>query len=62
MGFSLQDLAAALVAVILTGGILALALTDRTIPGELAGPLGFAMGWLFTRSNIAATNGRKNGP
>ena len=57
MKFTVQDLAATLVSVILTVGAVALAFTDRPIAAELTGPLGFAMGWLFTRSNIIAANG-----
>lgn len=47
---TLQDYAAAFVAVTLTIGILGLASFEREIPSELTNLLGSACTWLFMRS------------
>jgi len=50
MYFSPQDAASAIVAVILSLGIVVLAALKIEVPGALASAEGTAIGWLFVRS------------
>jgi len=56
-----QDVTAAMVALLLVAAVSGLALLDRPIPSELSVALGSAVTWLFVRSTQVAeqaTNGR----
>jgi len=54
MKYSLQDLAATLVSLLLSGGIIALAVLQLEIPEGLWGAEGAVITWLFVRSTQAA--------
>ena len=47
---TLQDIAAFIVAIILTTGIVVLAFMERTIPDVLVASAGGATAWMFMRS------------
>jgi len=48
--FNVQDVAAAIVATILTIGVVVLAIKGNDVPGAYATALGNAISWLFIRS------------
>lgn len=50
MTYSINDVAAAVVSVILVLGAIVLAVLGRTIPSEVATGLGAALTWLYVRS------------
>lgn len=60
MKFEPQDLAALLVAVVATVGVVAIAALAKEVPPELTGLLGLAAGWLF-RGQAEVTLTRKRG-
>lgn len=49
-GTQYQDVAAAIVAIILTAGVVVLAIKSQDVPGAYATALGNAISWLFIRS------------
>lgn len=55
-GVKIQDVAAGVCAVLITGGVIALLMLERQIGGEIWTLAGAAYGWLFTRG---AVNGVK---
>lgn len=56
-----QDIAATVVAVVLTVGVTILGFYEKPIPGEMGSGLGAAITWLFVRSAQQAERERTNG-
>lgn len=61
MKFTLQDLTAAIVAIVLCVGSVALAILQRPFPPELNVALGSALTWVFVRS-MAGSSAPKGPP
>lgn len=61
MSLNTRDATAALVAILLVLGVIALALQGKEVPPELAGALGVAAGYLFrgTSDQYLASRGKR---
>jgi len=57
MRLSAADVAAMMVSIILTVGVVLLSVLEIDIPAEMSGPLGAATTWLFVRSVQQGANG-----
>jgi uncharacterized protein (DUF697 family) len=57
----LQEIGAIVVAVVLTFGIVALAITGTAVPAQIDTGFGLSLGWLFGLTVKATANGNGNG-